>query len=126
MDANIPVNVTVSNGFVNGIWSGAVSVPAGAHDLVLRAVDDDGHSGVSDPFTMVQLRIASVSRSGSGIEIRFETLAGSHYIVQTSSSPVGPWSNASGILTGDGTPIQFLHSPSGTAFYRVTLVPATP
>jgi hypothetical protein len=123
MDAEILAIVISSNGFVNGVWSGAVDIRGGAHDLVLRAVDAEGHDGESTPFTTIQLRIAEISQNGANVAIQFDTLPGSRYIVQTSSSPAGPWNNASGILTGNGTPIQFLHSPAGTAFYRLRLVP---
>lgn len=121
MDANIFAVVTPSNGFVNGVWSGAVNIPGGAQNLILRAVDNSGRTGESAPFTTVQLKIASISRDGPNVSIRFETLPGSRYIIETSPSTAGPWSNESSVLVGDGVPIQFIHTPTGVTFYRVKL-----
>ena len=47
---SLPLSPTNSGTFVNGIWSGSVTVQAPATNAVLRASDGNGHSGNSNPF----------------------------------------------------------------------------
>jgi uncharacterized repeat protein (TIGR01451 family) len=49
--AQVPVSPTSLAGFVNGVWSGPVTVSQPAADLRLTVDDGDGHIGQSDPFT---------------------------------------------------------------------------
>jgi len=49
----VPITPTVSDGFSNGVWSGAIAVQAFATNLVLRADDGDGHLGSSNPFHVI-------------------------------------------------------------------------
>jgi hypothetical protein len=95
----------------------------------LRAVEAGGHFGDSPLFTIIPLKIASITRAGGDVKIRFNTLNGSRYVIQASQGANGPWSTISS-PTGDGTPIQFTPPPPATGpqfqFYRVGLVSPGP
>jgi len=123
VDDEVPVNVVSSNGFVSGVWSGAVQLLGAADRLVLRAVDAEGRSGESDRITSIALRIVGASRRGNDVAIAVETLEGYSYVLQASAAATGPWSEAATKL-GTGTVIEFLHTPeSDPQFYRVRLGP---
>ena len=47
-----PISPTVSGNFVQGVWTGTVSIASLATNLVLRADDGAGHSGQSNPFNV--------------------------------------------------------------------------
>jgi hypothetical protein len=49
----IPVSPTASSAFVNGIWSGNVTLGQAATNVVLKADDGAGHTALSSPFTVV-------------------------------------------------------------------------
>lgn len=51
----IALTLTESGFFSNGVWSGSLAVLVPATNLVLRADDENGHSGISTPL-MVELR----------------------------------------------------------------------
>jgi hypothetical protein len=120
----LPLSVDVGSYFVNGVWSGGVSLGATTTNVLLRVVDQGGRLGESNPFGLILLRVAGVTRNGAAVNINFPTLNGSHYVVESSAGLGEIWNAASGTLTGDGTVIQFTHTPPVTQqFYRVRLAP---
>ncbi len=52
--AVIPMSPTNSGNFINGTWSGNVTVQQPATNVVLQANDGNGHTGSSNPFNAVQ------------------------------------------------------------------------
>ncbi len=50
---SIPVSPTSSGAFVNGVWSGNVTVAQVATNVVLKADDGAGHVAVSNPFNVI-------------------------------------------------------------------------
>jgi hypothetical protein len=124
MDSGLSVSLIESNGFVSGVWSGAVRVPASDQNIILRAVDSQGHFGESAPFAAIPLRINKVSVSGNQVSIRVATLAGNSYVLEAGPSTSGPWSVVSAAIVGTGEMIQFNYVPTTTPqFYRVRAVP---
>ncbi|HWN96061.1 MAG TPA: M36 family metallopeptidase [Methylomirabilota bacterium] len=113
-----------SNAFVNGVWSGTVSVTNAAENVVLRAVDAAGHFGESAPFSALRLKMEDVTRAGDGLSLRFATFMGNLYMVQTRSNLDGPWTDAlPNPVIGDGTVHEFTDTPVSTVrFYRVVLL----
>ncbi|HEY5233420.1 MAG TPA: immunoglobulin domain-containing protein [Verrucomicrobiae bacterium] len=51
--AGISIAPTNSGSFVNGVWSGNITVPQPATNVVLTANDGSGHAGSSNPFDVV-------------------------------------------------------------------------
>jgi uncharacterized repeat protein (TIGR01451 family) len=53
--ATVPITPATAGPFTNGIWSGSITVQQPATNLILRADDGAGHSGMSNPFdTLLQ------------------------------------------------------------------------
>jgi uncharacterized repeat protein (TIGR01451 family) len=50
---SVAVTPSVSGNFTNGGWSGSLSVPQGATNLVLQADDGNSHTGLSSPFNVI-------------------------------------------------------------------------
>jgi len=50
--SQVPISPVNSGAFVNGVWSGNVTVLQTATNLVLKAGDGAGHSGLSTPFNV--------------------------------------------------------------------------
>ena len=50
---SIPVSPTSSGAFVNGVWSGNVTVAQVATNVVLKADDGAGHVALSNPFNVI-------------------------------------------------------------------------
>jgi len=50
---SVPVMPSVSGNFIQGVWTGSVNVASLASNLVLRADDGVGHTGLSNPFQVV-------------------------------------------------------------------------
>ena len=64
---SIPINPTVSGAFVNGVWSGTVTVLQTATNVVLKADDSAGHAATSTSFNVyAPLRLLSPRRPAGG------------------------------------------------------------
>ena len=124
LDRDAPLNPPVTGNFVNGVWTGNIVLTTAATNTQLRAVDRAGHTGDSNPFTLILLRISKITSIDGTVTLEFSTLAGSHYVVEGSASPGGGWSAVSPVLVGDGAVAQFspLAAPS-LQFFRVRVVP---
>lgn len=124
MDRATSAAPVVTGNFVNGVWSGTVALNTSASNALLRVVDGGGHFGESNPFTLILLRIFSITRNGAAVDINFPTLNGSHYVVESSTALNGSWNPVSPTLTGDGGMAHFTHTPPvAQQFYRVRLAP---
>jgi hypothetical protein len=53
LPANISITPTNSGSFVNGVWSGNMTVQQPSTNIVLAANDGSGHAGSSNPFNVV-------------------------------------------------------------------------
>ena len=49
----VPISPTVTGEFVDGVWTGSVTVLAAADEVMLCADDGNGHSGFSNTFTVL-------------------------------------------------------------------------
>jgi hypothetical protein len=82
------VSLTPTNSaiFVNGVWSGNITIQQRTTNLVLRADDGNGHFGLSTPFNTAPANMAPVILS------------------QPSNQTVGVGSSATFSAVADGTP----------------------
>ena len=64
---SIAVSPTSSGAFVNGVWSGNVTVSQAATNVVLKADDGAGHVALSSPFNVITpLLLLSPQRPAGG------------------------------------------------------------
>jgi hypothetical protein len=65
----VPVSPSVSGNFIQGVWTGSVAVAQTATNLVLRAVDNLGDSGLANPINILNLPVLTTTPSGSTLLI---------------------------------------------------------
>jgi hypothetical protein len=68
-----PVDPPVTGNFVNGVWSGPISVPATGTGMTLRATDSAGISGLSNAFTVQAPTIPVGGGSSTVLSETFES-----------------------------------------------------
>ena len=94
-------------------------------------MDGQGHSGHSASFSVVlppwagTPRILDTRVIGLDVVVRFETVTGTHYALESAvGAPQSPWLPVGAEVTGDGA-IQSLTHPGGAGgqarFYRLRL-----
>jgi len=72
------------------------------------------------------LRITAIEKVGPDIRLRFNTLFGRTYAVESEDEITGPWNVVSNNITGDGSSKQALDTGAATLpwrFYRGVLLP---
>ena len=114
--------------FVNGVWTGELSVLQPGTNVVLRAQNDSGRTGNSTGFAVQSTgqSYVAITRLAQEVRLRFETVAGRAYRVEASDSLTRPiWTPVGQIIIGTGNEAEF---PDATAtraqrFYRVIEVP---
>lgn len=52
IENTVPLSPSISANFANGVWVGQLTLQSPASNVVLRAVDQNGHSGDTLPFTV--------------------------------------------------------------------------
>ncbi|MCI0744941.1 MAG: hypothetical protein L0Y58_06005 [Verrucomicrobia subdivision 3 bacterium] len=122
--------------FVNGVWTGPLTVLAPGTNVFLRATDQSGRNGGSAVFVVEPgagqavtgpLRIAVIAVSGNDLSITFMTTAGRSYRVEATDSLAHPdWKIVADDIQGTGSVLQ-ITDPPGTGgqqrFYRVRVLP---
>lgn len=85
---------------------------------------DEARAGTDPKSAMDTLRVRSVVRNGGNIEIRWGTVAGKRYKVQSAAEPgtAATWTDATGFLEGSGGEMmQALPLPGSRTFFRVAV-----
>jgi len=114
--------------FVNGAWTGELSVLQPGTNVVLRAQNDSGRTGNSTGFAVQSAgqSYIAITRLAQGVRLRFETVAGLLYRVEASDSPTGPVWTLLGQIPGTGNEEEVPDTSPTTRtrrFYRVVAVP---
>jgi hypothetical protein len=126
------VGISSGNGWVRGTWNGYLVINSPyAQSIYLEAMDGRGHSGRSGSFSVAlpawagSPRILETRVIGPDLVVRFETVAGTHYVLESALNlPQGPWLTVSTEVIGDGAILSLTHSGgAGTQarFYRLRL-----
>jgi len=118
----LPVSPTASSDFVQGVWTGTVTVSQIATNLVLSASDASGHTGLANPINIVNLPQLATAPSGGTLYISWPT-SPSGFVLETSTNVASTnWVRVS------TTPLQFggqnvipitLPGTNACAFYRL-------
>jgi uncharacterized repeat protein (TIGR01451 family) len=135
IECTVPVSPTTAGPFVDGSWTGAFTIPEAVTNVFLRAVDQEGHAGIGNIFsvgsTIAQSgpssRINSIQVQPNGIAISFTTVPGQHYALErTEDLASGLWRTIQPAVDGTGNPVQIIDPTpprSGTGFYRLRVTP---
>jgi uncharacterized repeat protein (TIGR01451 family) len=86
---------TLSGSFVDGAWSGSVTVLQAARAMFLTASDESGHVGNSGPFTVYATNDLDLNASGPSISIP----RGDPFVYQITVSNTGPAAATLTVLT---------------------------
>jgi len=120
-------NITAN--FVNGVWSGNVTVLQPEASMYLAANDGIGDAtGASNPFgvTLTPPVIQSITHIPGGVSITWTTIPGATYQVQYATSLLAPvtWNNLGSPVTAVGSTASITDTFSGPdRFYRVLMLP---
>ncbi len=97
----VPISPTTSGTFVNGTWSGQLTVQTASSNLVLRADDGDGHTGKANAITVVLQNDLSVTAIGTPAiaDVRSNL---TYFITVTNTGP----STATGVLLTNLLPVE--------------------
>ena len=126
------IGITNVSGWSRGTWSGYLVINSPyAQTVYLEALDLRGHSGRSASFDVAlpawagSPRILETRVVGLDVVVRFETVAGTHYALDSAlDAPQSPWLPVGTEVIGDGG-IQSLTHPGGAGaqarFYRLRL-----
>jgi len=118
----VTINPAMTGTFTNGVWSGAITVPQPATNLVLSASDGAGHFGSSNPFNVAEslprLQIAAEGNrailswpaSATGYTLETTTILGTN----------SAWSSlTNGVAISGGSWRSTNVIAAGTAFFRL-------
>jgi hypothetical protein len=121
---SIPVSPTSSGAFVNGVWSGNITVLQAATNVVLKADDGAGHMALSTPFNLVTpLRLLSPHRlAGGEFQFTVSSAPGQRLAILVSSNLVSWTTNAT--LTNSTGTTNYTDPATGLSkrFYRANLL----
>jgi uncharacterized repeat protein (TIGR01451 family) len=119
--AGVPVDPSVSGDFVQGEWTGSVTVSQAATGAVLVADDGSGHLGYANPINVIGLPLLSVERSGGSLLISWSAEA-SAFALETSAD-LSSWSPLATPIDLSGGKYQIRVRISTTnSFYRLRFV----
>ncbi len=65
----VPISPAVSGNFVQGVWTGVITVAQTATNLVLQARDGNGESGLANPINIVNLPSLTTIPSGGTLYV---------------------------------------------------------
>jgi len=80
----VPVSPAVSANFIQGVWTGAVTVAQTATNLVLQATDNLGDSGLANPINVISLPALTTVPSGGTLYI-FWPVNPSGFVLETTT-----------------------------------------
>ena len=116
----IPIDPPVSASFVQGAWTGAVTVSRPATNLVMRADDGAGQSGLANPINILNPPTLGFTSSGNFLLI-FWPVASSNFVLETSAalSPAQWVQVASPPLQIGDQYLESMQMNSSNQFYRL-------
>jgi len=121
----ITVSPTSSGAFVNGAWSGNVTVSQAATNVVLKADDGAGHVALSSPFNLISsIFLLSPQRPAGGpFTCTIASPRGQHVEILTSTN-LSNWTRLATLTNSTGT-TNFTDSAVGFGkrFYRAHQLP---
>ena len=107
--------------FTGGWWNGVINLQSPGL-IQLEAADTSGHAGSANLFTVANdLRLGLVRSTTGELTLRFPSVAGLDYVIETSGTlSTNGWAPFGSAISGTGSMIERPLSPgSGPAFFRL-------
>jgi Immunoglobulin I-set domain/Viral BACON domain/Immunoglobulin domain len=116
----VAVNPSVSSNFVGGVWSGAVSIAQATSNLVLRADDGDGRTGLANAIDVVMPPSLCASNFESSFLVTWPIAPGG-FVLETSGNLMpDSWTAVAGSPTNsDDQNFQWVPMTGTNQFFRL-------
>jgi hypothetical protein len=116
----VPVAPPVSGNFIQGVWTGAVTINQTFTNLVLEAMDSYGESGLANPINVISLPSLATASSAGSLYI-FWPVNPSGFVLETTPglSPANWVPIAAPPLQFGGQNVQPIQMSETNAFYRL-------
>ena len=119
--AGVSVNPSNSGDFVQGQWTGSVTISQAASGAVLTATDDSDHSGYANPIDVVSVPSLSIELAGNSVLISWP--ADVPAFVLESSSDYSSWAQLSiPVGLSANNYVVRLRTSGARAYYRLRFV----
>jgi multisubunit Na+/H+ antiporter MnhC subunit len=119
--AGVSVNPSNSGDFVQGQWTGSVTISQAASGAVLTATDDSDHSGYANPIDVVSVPSLSIELAGNSVLISWP--ADVPAFVLESSSDYSSWAQLSiPVGLSANNYVVRVRTSGARAYYRLRFV----
>ncbi|HUE37204.1 MAG TPA: hypothetical protein VMO20_07420, partial [Candidatus Acidoferrum sp.] len=118
----VPFAPTVASNLVQGVWTGTIVVSQTATNLVLRAGDGSGHTGLANPINVVNLPALTTTPSGGTLYISWPTNPPGFTLETTINLESGDWVPVSApplLFGGEYVEPIILNGTNASVFYRL-------
>jgi uncharacterized repeat protein (TIGR01451 family) len=130
-DAIQPLSLTPTNSgnFVNGSWSGEITLLETGTGVRLFASDDAGHKGQTGTFDVIgnTLRISGVRIVGNDVRVSFQGAGGTNYRLEKNDDlEATGWSMVTSFTPSANQTVELIDPGGATApsrFYRIKAAP---
>jgi hypothetical protein len=118
-----PVSPAVISNFVQGVWSGGITITQTATNLVLRATDGLGHTGLANPINVIPPPFLTQHLSGSMLQFVWPAGYAGFVLVSSPTMLPGSWTPAPIAPFRIGNQLLGqLPAPGSNTFYRLELL----
>ena len=87
----LPITPSISGNFVQGVWTGSVTVLQLGSNVVLRADDGLGHFGLANPISVVNLPSLGLMRFGNVLLMQWSAISPAFVLESSGSLVPGSW-----------------------------------
>jgi hypothetical protein len=113
--------------FVNGAWTGNITISTAATSVLLRAEDGAGHVGLADRFSVLSadiVRFTAVQLAAPNLLLTFTTVPGKSYqLHRTDNLLADNWTVLTNVLANANTMQISDSTGGGRQFYRICVLP---
>ncbi len=116
----ITISPLVSGNLIQGIWTGAVTVAQSATNLVLKATDTAGESGLANPINVINLPFLTTIKSGDSLLLYWPISPSGFSLQTTPTLAPAKWTylNTAPFQIGNQYVVQITLG-SSNSFYRL-------
>jgi len=116
----VPISPVISGNFIDGVWTGSISVQQAVSGMILKADDGLAHTGTSNPFDVVVPSL-SIARMGHDTVISWPTTLSELTLRSTTNlEPVTTWNVVTNTPVNAGNWLTVTNTLGGPQqFYRL-------
>jgi hypothetical protein len=117
---DVPISPQISGNFTAGVWNGTIAVPQLVSNMVLKASDGAGHSGLANSFDVVSLPALGTLNFGSSLVVSWP-VSPSGFVLESSPDLLSDtWTVVPGSpISFSGQNLQSVPVASTNQFFRL-------